>query len=204
MERRCFADWSTHGSSTGGYFSCNIFDTKCVQAPLLSRPPPPIYPIPCMFPPSPPHSPHPLLIPVPCSLCPCTLTPLLARHSVSSLGCVAPWLVSPRGKLGQLDGEAKGAYEARLLSEAAKAKVERLNFFVQRHLNSLRAASIARAGTLPERCTVARTVRVCVQGRHYLPVDWVLCGLRGSVWRWCDVPRLVAWALGSALRHRLR
>ncbi len=76
--------------------------------------------------------------------------------------------MSPRGKLGQLDGEAKGAYEARLLSEAAKAKVERLNFFVQRHLNSLRAASIARAGTLPERCTVARTVCVCVLWRTLL------------------------------------
>jgi hypothetical protein len=92
----------------------------------------------------------------------------------------APWFVSPRGKLGQLDGEAKGAYEARLLSEAAKAKVERLNFFVQRHLNSLRAASIARAGTLPERCTVARTVRVCAcvcSGGHYCA-----CGLSFA---WC-------------------
>ncbi len=65
-----------------------------------------------------------------------------------------------RGKLGQLDGEAKSAYEARLLSEAAKAKVERLNFFVQRHLNSLRASAIARAGTLPERCAPVRNVRV--------------------------------------------
>jgi hypothetical protein len=71
-----------------------------------------------------------------------------------------------RGKLGQLDGEAKSAYEARLLS----AKVERFSFFLQRHLNSLRAASIARAGTLPEQCTIARTVRTWAGEEDSMPL----------------------------------